>query len=141
MHAAPEVGLSICIEDAECVKTRITDPPALKPRRVFRLVTSHALRDTFASDRQHMRDERGEWTAPPPSWPCIAPAGGAEPHTLPLFLDADVHMGEGTCVLEDADLAWLPDIFGQVALTDAPKRRAQEAAPLEQRRTIEIVVL
>jgi hypothetical protein len=60
-------------------------PPPLEPYSPrFRLVASAALVATFASDRRHMRDERGAYRAPPPAWPPIGMG-----HTLDRYLDLD----------------------------------------------------
>ena len=51
--------------------------PALKFKRLFRVVPAADYLRGFSSDRRHMRDaETGEWLAPPPPYPPIQ-AGGA----------------------------------------------------------------
>jgi protein N-terminal glutamine amidohydrolase len=55
-------------------------PPELAPR--FRVVDGDAYRRDFASDRSHMKDERGRWRAPPPPWPPIG-----DGHRLDDFVD------------------------------------------------------
>ena len=37
----------------------------------FRLIEAKEYVDRFWSDRSHMRNEQQEWSALPPSWPCI----------------------------------------------------------------------
>lgn len=37
----------------------------------FRVVDFEVFRNNFSSDRSHMRNSRGEWIAPPPTWPAI----------------------------------------------------------------------
>jgi protein N-terminal glutamine amidohydrolase len=37
----------------------------------FRVIAYDEFRDTFSSDRSHMRDPSGNWLAPPPTWPII----------------------------------------------------------------------
>ncbi|RUS73629.1 hypothetical protein EGW08_018602 [Elysia chlorotica] len=41
-------------------------------RRMFRVVPVEEFLNTFASDRSHMINEKGEWLAPPPSYPPIS---------------------------------------------------------------------
>jgi hypothetical protein len=54
--------------------------PEYAPR--FRVIEAAVFRDAFASDRRHMKDEHGQWRAPPPPWPAIG-----DGHTLPEFID------------------------------------------------------
>lgn len=44
-------------------------PIGIRPR--FALYAGGTYVDSFASDRSHMRDERGGWLSPPPDWPPI----------------------------------------------------------------------
>ena len=44
-------------------------PDHLRPR--FRIINSEHYREHFSSDRSHMKNEHGEWTALPPEWPPI----------------------------------------------------------------------
>ena len=41
--------------------------PSLHP--LFRVAPAPLLLSTFASDRSHMLNDKGEWLAPPPAWP------------------------------------------------------------------------
>ena len=45
-------------------------PAEIEPR--FRPIAAERLFDEFHTDRSHMRDERGEWLAPPPPWPPLS---------------------------------------------------------------------
>ena len=60
-------------------------PRTYQPR--FRVVPSQDFVQRFASDRRHMRDERGQWQAPPPPWPIIQ--GSGAPHDLDRWLALD----------------------------------------------------
>jgi len=78
-------------------------PPQLElysPR--FRLVASAVLAATFASDRRHMRDDRGAYQAPPPAWPPIG-----EGHTLDRYLDLDDPIAGEVFTLDGLRLALL----------------------------------
>ena len=59
--------------------------------RRFRSVPAATYLATLASDRRHMRGEKG-WQAEPPSWPCIRPGEEEEEHNLDTFIDT---LGEG----------------------------------------------
>ncbi|RXM31073.1 Protein N-terminal glutamine amidohydrolase [Acipenser ruthenus] len=37
----------------------------------LRVIPADVYLKTFASDRSHMKDSRGEWRMPPPPYPCI----------------------------------------------------------------------
>jgi hypothetical protein len=45
-------------------------PEEFHPR--FRVVAARRFRETFSSDRAHMKKPDGGWHAPPPEWPPIA---------------------------------------------------------------------
>jgi len=40
-------------------------------KHTYRIVPVQTMWDHFSSDRSHMKDEKGKWLQPPPSWPCI----------------------------------------------------------------------
>ncbi|MEE2900706.1 MAG: hypothetical protein VYC39_00160 [Myxococcota bacterium] len=40
-------------------------------RPLFRIIEGKEYVERFWSDRSHMKNERQEWSASPPSWPCI----------------------------------------------------------------------
>jgi uncharacterized membrane protein YgcG len=81
-------------------------------RRRYRVVPARALWRHFASDRAHMRapGDGGEWLAPPPPYPPIAPSSGgagcgcmaeegaaaATVHWLPEYLDVGGGSGGGS---------------------------------------------
>ena len=67
--------------------------PDLAPR--FRLIPAEVYRDTFFSDRSHMRDAVGGWYAPPPSWPAIRPERGCSIREL-----ADMSRPEPGCIFD-----------------------------------------
>jgi len=70
-------------------------PATFRPR--FVLYEGATFVDGFASDRSHMRDEHGDWLAPPPDWGAINPGRGeAFPEFLARQLDAgtDVSLTE-----------------------------------------------
>lgn len=46
-------------------------PPEFHPR--FRLFEAKWFRESFSSDRSHMKKDDGSWMAEPPSWPAITP--------------------------------------------------------------------
>lgn len=77
--------------------------PALAPR--FRLVPHAEVLEGFASDRRHMRDPAGVWSAPPPPWEPIQGAR-AEAHTLDRFLVTD-GPGPGALMDREAFEAWV----------------------------------
>lgn len=37
----------------------------------FRLISASDYLSVFSSDRRHMKDDKGNWRMPPPSWPAI----------------------------------------------------------------------
>jgi protein N-terminal glutamine amidohydrolase len=51
----------------------------------FRVIAANDYVRTFSSDRYHMRDQRGNWRAPPPKWPCIQAQKGEM--NLQQFID------------------------------------------------------
>lgn len=53
---------------------------------VFRVMSAADYRLHLASDRSHMRDQRGHYRQPPPPWP---PIGSG--HTLPQLIDPSDH--------------------------------------------------
>lgn len=57
-------------------------PAVYAPR--LRVVAARDYRQSFASDRSHMRDARGRWRHPPPPW---EPIGRGM--NLPLYLDPE----------------------------------------------------
>jgi hypothetical protein len=59
-------------------------PPGLGPR--FRVIDATEFVRVFASDRSHMRRPDGTFTEPPPPWPPIRGAPGAESN-LERFVD------------------------------------------------------
>ena len=64
---------------------------------MFRVVASDDALPRFASDRRHMRDPTGGWSAPPPAWPPIQ--GRGQPHDLDHWLDLDLdESGRGRVV-------------------------------------------
>jgi hypothetical protein len=64
----------------------------LQPR--FRVIPAETYLSTFSSDRRHMRNEDGQWLAPPPQWPPICRDGI---HNLDDFLNVSAD-GPGTVV-------------------------------------------
>lgn len=62
------------------VETFRDSPKLFAPR--FRLIEADEYRAKMSSDRRHMRDDRGEFMKPAPSWPCIGSG-----HSLPALLD------------------------------------------------------
>jgi protein N-terminal glutamine amidohydrolase len=63
-------------------------PVAFHPR--FRCIDAQVFRDTFGSDRRHMRRPDGTDVSPAPPWPCI----GRE-HNLDRFADMRDASGPG----------------------------------------------
>jgi hypothetical protein len=57
-------------------------PTAYQP--MFRVTSAVDYVATFSSDRSHMRDDRGNWLAPPPTWP---PIMGDNQQTLPDYMN------------------------------------------------------
>lgn len=57
-------------------------PQEYKP--MFRLIEASVYLETLSSDRSHMRDERGTWRMPPPSWP---PIYDGQHHNLCALID------------------------------------------------------
>lgn len=55
---------------------------------LFRKITANMYRDTFSSDRRHMRDQHNAWLMPPPPWPEIC--RGPSPHNLPELIDMSI---------------------------------------------------
>lgn len=55
--------------------------------RLYRVVPVPQLLQHFASDRSHMRRPDGEWSAPPPPYPCIIAAATGHTNTLPRHRD------------------------------------------------------
>jgi len=78
-------------------------PPAFQPS--FRVLDAEVYRETFASDRRHMRGEDGGFVRTPPRWP---PLGDG--HRLPDLLDFD-RPGPGQVV----------DVEGLVRLLCSPR--------------------
>ena len=76
--------------------------PQYAPR--FRLIAGSDYIAGFASDRRHMRDDKGAPLQPFPSWPAI---GEGKPNTLDSVLDLDDH-GFGDVV----DLDGFAEHFG-----------------------------
>lgn len=57
-------------------------PTSFRPQ--FRVMDSDRYRDTFASDRRHMRDMNGRFTNTPPTWAAIGNG-----HNLDRFISMD----------------------------------------------------
>lgn len=57
-----------------------TTPEELRPH--FRLMAAPEYRNSFASDRRHMKGADGTWLAPPPPWSAIGRG-----HSLPEMID------------------------------------------------------
>jgi len=55
-------------------------------RPKLRVVDADRLLRGFASSREHMKDDGGQWLAEPPPWPAIIGEGGA--YTLAALIDA-----------------------------------------------------
>ncbi|XP_067832732.1 protein N-terminal glutamine amidohydrolase [Heptranchias perlo] len=58
------------------VKEAFRSEDLIRPafRRKMRVTRADLYLKTFASDRSHMKDTRGMWRMPPPSYPCIQTA-------------------------------------------------------------------
>ncbi|KAM4705637.1 protein N-terminal glutamine amidohydrolase [Rhinophrynus dorsalis] len=63
-------------------------------RRKLRVVQADEFLKTFASDRSHMKDSSGNWTKPPPPYPCIQTADSTM--NLNDFISMNPQVGWGT---------------------------------------------
>jgi protein N-terminal glutamine amidohydrolase len=71
---------------------------------LFKLVKCDVYRKRFSSNRKHMRDKHGRFTAPPPPWRMINPGRG---DTFYQFIDMhDTSFGQVI------DSKWLLSIYG-----------------------------
>ena len=61
----------------------------------FRLIEATTYRETFSSDRSHMRTHDEEWIQPPPAWPAIRPRPESN---LSAFVDMNSTAAPGQVV-------------------------------------------
>jgi len=61
--------LGLPVSGREYFERTFRSPMPLQP--VFRVMGDTYYRNTFSSDRSHMRNEDGSWQATPPEWPAI----------------------------------------------------------------------
>ena len=74
-------------------------------KRKFRVVPAHEFLKRFASDRRHMKDSKGGWTKPPPSYDCIATEETS--NNIDDFISMDPDRGWGTVL----DLSQFVNLF------------------------------
>ncbi|GFO35474.1 protein n-terminal glutamine amidohydrolase-like [Plakobranchus ocellatus] len=77
-------------------------------RRMFRVVPASEFLSTFASDRSHMVNEKGEWMAPPPQYPPICCEGST--NNIEEFISMSPDFKHGRVM----DLATFLKMFLQV---------------------------
>ena len=83
---------------------RLALPDALNP--MFRVLSAKAYRETFSSDRSHMKNAQGQWLAPPPPWAPIEP-NSQRPHTLERLLQMRENGMPGTIHDHKSLEAWV----------------------------------
>lgn len=64
---------------AKAIRRVSVDNPEYQ--RLFRVISGEDYLENFASDRRHMKDDKGLYVSKPPSWPCIQTSDGRL-HTL-----------------------------------------------------------
>ncbi|MEQ9301964.1 MAG: hypothetical protein RIF33_25515 [Cyclobacteriaceae bacterium] len=60
-------------EAKQYLTSTFQDAEGMKPedRPLFKIIDGLAYRESFHSDRKHMKDEEGHWIFEPPTWPLI----------------------------------------------------------------------
>jgi hypothetical protein len=83
----------------EYVKTCLHSKTKLDPQyqHYFRVIDQPSLVKTFSSDRSHMRLQNGNWSSPPPSWPCYL-LPGINTNLFSDFVNMSNENGKGTIV-------------------------------------------
>ena len=64
--------------------------------RKFRVIPFEDYLLNFASDRHHMKDDKGQWLKPPPEYPCIQTTNST--NNIDEFISMKLNKGVGEVV-------------------------------------------
>lgn len=80
-------------EAEQYLKSTFQEVPMMKAddRPLFKIIESDDYITGFHSDRQHMKDQEGNWIFEPPSWPLILSEGALRLESLMDFTTTSSH--------------------------------------------------